>query len=79
MYIVIIFCRLVGKVAADNGHKWIYSDTQNGCESNYAGPWNASIDHHVRDNCYLKKKINFFIFCFIFLKPKYFYFFFFFI
>ncbi|CAK8569475.1 unnamed protein product [Lathyrus sativus] len=37
---------LVGKVAADNGHKWIYSDTQNGCESNYTGPWNASIDHH---------------------------------
>lgn len=48
----------MGKVAADNGHKWIYSDTQNGCESNYTGPWNASIDHHVRDNCYLKEKKN---------------------
>lgn len=38
----------MGKVAADNGHKWVYSDTQNGCEANYVGPWNASIDH-VRD------------------------------
>ncbi|WJX15936.1 hypothetical protein P8452_06028 [Trifolium repens] len=39
---------LVGKVAAENGHKWIYSDTQNGCESNYVSPWNASIDHQPR-------------------------------
>jgi hypothetical protein len=41
----VILCRLVGKVAAENGHKWIYSDTQNGHESNYVSPWNASIDH----------------------------------
>jgi hypothetical protein len=41
----IILCRLVGKVVAENGHKWIYSDTQNGHESNYVGPWMLQIDH----------------------------------
>lgn len=39
---------LLGKVAADNGHKWVYSDTQNGCEPSYIGAWNASIDHQPR-------------------------------
>ncbi|RDX79611.1 Protein RICE SALT SENSITIVE 3, partial [Mucuna pruriens] len=39
---------LLGKVAADNSHKWVYSDTQNGCEPSYIGAWNASIDHQPR-------------------------------
>ncbi|MED6178137.1 hypothetical protein PIB30_104798 [Stylosanthes scabra] len=39
---------LLGKVAADNSHKWVYGDTQNGCESNYIGTWNSSIDHQPR-------------------------------
>lgn len=43
--ISMIFCRLLGKVAADNSHRWVYSDIQNGCEPNYIGSWNASIDH----------------------------------
>ncbi|KAG4931605.1 hypothetical protein JHK82_048713 [Glycine max] len=39
---------LMGKVAADNNHKWVYSDTQNGCESSYIGAWNASMDHQPK-------------------------------
>ncbi|KAL2318505.1 hypothetical protein Fmac_032381 [Flemingia macrophylla] len=39
---------LLGKVAADNSHKWVYRDTQNGCEPNYIGAWNSSIDHQPR-------------------------------
>jgi len=53
----------MGKVAADNNHKWVYSDTQNGCESSYIGAWNASMDH-VREvaNNKCKKKNTWFIF-----------------
>ncbi|MED6118512.1 hypothetical protein PIB30_003258 [Stylosanthes scabra] len=39
---------LLGKVAADNSHKWVYGDPQNGCESNYIGTWNSSMDHQPR-------------------------------
>ncbi|XP_020960987.1 probable inactive serine/threonine-protein kinase DDB_G0274821 [Arachis ipaensis] len=39
---------LLGKVAADNSHKWVYGDTQNGCESDYVGTWNSSSDHQPR-------------------------------
>ncbi|XP_027333155.1 uncharacterized protein LOC113848007 isoform X2 [Abrus precatorius] len=39
---------LLGKVAADNSHKWVYSDTPNGSENNYIGAWNATIDHQPR-------------------------------
>ncbi|KAK7383172.1 hypothetical protein VNO78_28844 [Psophocarpus tetragonolobus] len=39
---------ILGKVAADNSHKWVYSDTQNLCEPSYIGAWNASIDHQPR-------------------------------
>ncbi|KAK7321670.1 hypothetical protein VNO77_32529 [Canavalia gladiata] len=39
---------LLGKVAADNSHKWVYSDNQNGCEPSYVGAWNATIDHQPR-------------------------------
>lgn len=54
----------MGKVAADNNHKWVYSDTQNGCESSYIGAWNASMDHvrEVANNKCKKKKNTWFIF-----------------
>ncbi|OIW14889.1 hypothetical protein TanjilG_30608 [Lupinus angustifolius] len=36
---------LLGKVASDNGHKWVYSDeTHNECEPSYIASWNASIE-----------------------------------
>ncbi|XP_057427580.1 uncharacterized protein LOC130720891 isoform X2 [Lotus japonicus] len=39
---------LMGKVAAENSHRWVYNDTQNGCKPSYNGSWNASIDHQPR-------------------------------
>ncbi|KAK7283280.1 hypothetical protein RIF29_12696 [Crotalaria pallida] len=38
---------LLGKVASDNGHKWVYSDT-NECEPSYIASWNASIEPQPR-------------------------------
>ncbi|XP_061355602.1 protein RICE SALT SENSITIVE 3-like [Gastrolobium bilobum] len=39
---------LLGKVAADHSHKWIYSDTHNVCEPSYIASWNPSIDQQPR-------------------------------
>ncbi|XP_031399321.1 protein RICE SALT SENSITIVE 3-like isoform X2 [Punica granatum] len=35
---------LVGKVAADNSHKWVFRDSQNELESNFISSWNMSIE-----------------------------------
>ncbi|XP_027356447.1 protein RICE SALT SENSITIVE 3-like [Abrus precatorius] len=35
---------LLGKVAADNSHKWVYNENHNECESSYIAPWNASVE-----------------------------------
>ncbi|KAH1109712.1 hypothetical protein GLYMA_04G041700v4 [Glycine max] len=35
---------LVGKVAADNSHKWVYNESHNECESSYVASWNASVE-----------------------------------
>ncbi|KAL2637128.1 hypothetical protein AAZX31_06G039800 [Glycine max] len=35
---------LVGKVAADNSHKWVYNESHNECESSYIASWNASVE-----------------------------------
>lgn len=38
------FCRLVGKVAADNGHKWVFGDRLNENDPTFISSWNVSID-----------------------------------
>lgn len=35
---------LVGKVAADNSHKWVFSDSPNENDPSFSSSWNASID-----------------------------------
>ncbi|KAK7410059.1 hypothetical protein VNO78_00544 [Psophocarpus tetragonolobus] len=35
---------LVGKVAADNSHKWVYNENHNECEASYIASWNASVE-----------------------------------
>lgn len=42
--IVLLRCRLVGKVAADNSHKWVFGDASNECDSNFISSWNLSIE-----------------------------------
>ncbi|KAF7817471.1 protein RICE SALT SENSITIVE 3-like [Senna tora] len=39
---------LVGKVAVDNSHKWVYRDTPNESESSYIASWNASVEPRPR-------------------------------
>ncbi|QCE16505.1 protein RICE SALT SENSITIVE 3-like [Vigna unguiculata] len=36
---------LVGKVAADNSHKWVYNESHNNeCEASYIATWNTSVE-----------------------------------
>ncbi|KAK7351624.1 hypothetical protein VNO77_11208 [Canavalia gladiata] len=35
---------LLGKVAADNSHKWVYNENHNDCEPSYIASWNASVE-----------------------------------
>lgn len=37
-------CRLVGKVAADNSHKWVLRDTGNESDPNFISSWNMSME-----------------------------------
>ncbi|KAL9683487.1 hypothetical protein QQ045_015309 [Rhodiola kirilowii] len=39
---------LVGKVAAENGHKWVFSDSQSNNEANILPAWNVSLDLQPR-------------------------------
>ncbi|KAI4316674.1 hypothetical protein L6164_024629 [Bauhinia variegata] len=39
---------LLGKVASDNSHKWVYRDNPNESEPSYVASWNASIDPQPR-------------------------------
>lgn len=36
--------RLVGKVAADSSHKWVFRDTSNEGDPNFISSWNVSIE-----------------------------------
>ncbi|XP_057429372.1 protein RICE SALT SENSITIVE 3-like isoform X2 [Lotus japonicus] len=35
---------LLGKVAADTSHKWVYNDQHSECEPSYIASWNASVE-----------------------------------
>lgn len=35
---------LLGKVAADNNHKWVYNENHNECEPSQIASWNASVE-----------------------------------
>ena len=37
-------CRLVGKVAADNSHKWVFRDSTTENDPTFISSWNVSID-----------------------------------
>ncbi|KAL8128052.1 hypothetical protein AgCh_014845 [Apium graveolens] len=39
---------LIGKVAADNSHKWVFNDTPNVNDPNFTSSWNASLDLQPR-------------------------------
>lgn len=40
-----IGCRLVGKVAVDNSHKWVFRDAPNqGDNPNFISSWNVSTE-----------------------------------
>ncbi|PHT30451.1 hypothetical protein CQW23_29918 [Capsicum baccatum] len=39
---------LVGKVAADNGHRWVFKDAQNEKDSSFICSWNMSIESQPR-------------------------------
>ncbi|KAJ6675872.1 TRANSCRIPTION FACTOR MYC/MYB-RELATED [Salix viminalis] len=41
-------CRLVGKVAADNSHKWVFKETPNESDPNLISSWNMSIEPQPR-------------------------------
>lgn len=41
-------CRLVGKVGADNSHKWVFRDNATESDPNLISSWNSSIEP-VRD------------------------------
>ena len=36
--------RLVGKVAADNSHKWVFTDPSNEGDPSFISSWNVSIE-----------------------------------
>lgn len=40
----VYLCRLLGKVAADTSHKWVYNDQHSECEPSYIASWNASVE-----------------------------------
>lgn len=42
--VVFEFDRLVGKVASDNSHKWVYSDSQTENDPTFISSWNVSIE-----------------------------------
>lgn len=37
-------CRLVGKVAADNSHKWVFRDPPTDGDPSLISSWNVSIE-----------------------------------
>ncbi|XP_028772581.1 protein RICE SALT SENSITIVE 3-like isoform X1 [Neltuma alba] len=39
---------LLGKVAADNSHKWVYRDSRKESEPSYIASWNESVEHRPR-------------------------------
>ncbi|XVE55837.1 hypothetical protein DITRI_Ditri03aG0189500 [Diplodiscus trichospermus] len=39
---------LVGKIAADNSHKWVYKETSNDNDPSFISSWNVSIDPQPR-------------------------------
>lgn len=39
-----IACRLVGKVAADNSHKWVFRDTPNEGDPSFISSWNVTTE-----------------------------------
>ncbi|GER40191.1 serine/threonine-protein kinase WNK (With NoLysine)-related [Striga asiatica] len=41
-------CRVVGKVASDYGHKWVYRDSPKEIDPNFISSWNMSIDPQPR-------------------------------
>lgn len=41
---VLLGSRLVGKVAADNSHKWVFKEATTESEPGFTSSWNASID-----------------------------------
>jgi len=44
-FLSLYICRLVGKVAADNSHKWVYNESHNNeCEASYIATWNTSVE-----------------------------------
>lgn len=36
--------RVVGKVAAENSHKWVFKETTNDTDPTFISPWNMSIE-----------------------------------
>lgn len=42
--VVFEFDRLVGKVASDNSHKWVYSDSKTEHDPTFISSWNVSIE-----------------------------------
>lgn len=43
-YDVGLFTRLVGKVASDNSHKWVYRDSPQENDPSFISSWNVSVD-----------------------------------
>lgn len=41
---MVYVCRLVGKVAADNSHKWVFSDAASDGDPSLISSWNLSIE-----------------------------------
>ena len=41
---MIYVCRLVGKVAADNSHKWVFRDAASDGDPSFISSWNFSIE-----------------------------------
>lgn len=44
-------CRLIGKVAADNSHRWVFKDGSNeqSTDPSFLSSWNATIDPVSKD------------------------------
>lgn len=40
----LLACSLIGKVAADNSHKWVFNDTPNVNDPSFTSSWNVSLD-----------------------------------
>ena len=40
----LLACSLIGKVAADNSHKWVFNDSPNVNDPSFTSSWNVSLD-----------------------------------